>query len=167
MTTTEPPAPDPPEERGPGKGTFFFLGFALGFVGVIGAAFLVLILVVDPDYAAQASAGNAARSQTTTMVDEVAAGKLVAESAGCVACHSADGSAAVGPAWLGLYGAERLLDDGTSVLADSAYLRESILDPPIRVVAGYQANLMPTTYADTLSAQDIDHLLAYIESLAN
>ena len=165
MTTTEPSPTSQSVEHGPGNGTFFFVGFALGLIGVIGTAFLVLILVVDPEFAAQASSSNAARSPTTVALDEAAAGRILAESAGCVACHSSDGSEVVGPSWLGVYGAERTLDDGTSVLADDAYLTESILDPPVKVVAGFQANLMPVTYADTLSAEDIDLLIAYIESL--
>ena len=48
----------------------------------------------------------------------------------------------MGPTWLGLFGSERRLEDGTTVLADEDYLRESILDPGKQIVAGYP-NVMP------------------------
>jgi cytochrome c oxidase subunit 2 len=50
------------------------------------------------------------------------------------------------------------------VVADNAYLFNSIVDPTSQVVAGFEA-VMPTTYNDQLSQQDIDDLVAYINSL--
>ena len=40
-------------------------------------------------------------------------------------CHSIDGSASIGPTWHGLYGKEETLVDGSKVLVDDAYLRDS------------------------------------------
>ncbi len=96
--------------------------------------------------------------------DPVARGKRTAELAGCVACHSTDGKRIVGPTWLGLYGKEEALADGTTVTADDDYLIESILDPGASLVDGFD-NVMPATFADSLSDEDVADLVAYIRSL--
>jgi cytochrome c oxidase subunit 2 len=53
---------------------------------------------------------------------------------------------------------------GESVLADDAYLFSSIVDPAAQVVAGFDA-VMPTTYSETLSEDEINDLVQYIRSL--
>lgn len=81
---------------------------------------------------------------------------------GCVACHSIDGSTNVGPTWLGLWGTDRPLADGSSVFVDAEYIRESIVDPNAKVAAGYPA-VMPNY--SRLSDEQIEALTAFIESL--
>ena len=49
-------------------------------------------------------------------------GRQVAESTGCFACHSLDGTQVVGPTWQGLWGREIPLADGSTVLADADYI---------------------------------------------
>ncbi len=44
-----------------------------------------------------------------------------------------------GPPFKGLYGSERDMADGSVVLADDAYLKESILRPEAKTVKGYEA----------------------------
>jgi cytochrome c oxidase subunit 2 len=56
------------------------------------------------------------------------------------------------------------LDNGETVVADDAYLFNSIVDPQSQLVAGYEA-VMPTTYADSLSQTEIQDLVEYIKSL--
>ena len=48
---------------------------------------------------------------------------------------------------------------------DDAYIRESILEPNIKIVEGFQPNLMPPNFGDTLSDSDIDIIIEYIKSL--
>jgi hypothetical protein len=55
--------------------------------------------------------------------------------------------------------------DGSSATADDAYLLESILNPGVVEVEGFPTGVMPTTYGDSISAEDIDTLIAYIKSL--
>jgi cytochrome c oxidase subunit 2 len=90
-----------------------------------------------------------------------AQGRSLAQAKGCVACHSADGSAGVGPSWKGLYGKQETLADGSVVAANEEYLKKSIREPAAEVVKGY-APIMPKT---ELSDEEISALLAYIESL--
>jgi len=92
-------------------------------------------------------------------------GAQIATAQGCLGCHSTDGTTLVGPTWKGLYGSKVTLADGTTVVADEAYLREAIVDPNARLVQGFPANVMPAGYGDRLSDEEIDALIAYIKSL--
>ena len=91
-------------------------------------------------------------------------GEILATDTGCVACHSADGTPGTGPTWKGVAGATRPLDTGEFVDADDLYLFRSITDPAAQIVAGSD-NVMPSTYGDTLSDQEISDLVEYIKSL--
>jgi len=91
-------------------------------------------------------------------------GRLVAKGAGCFACHSVDGTKLVGPTWKGLYGQKRKFSNvSIEVIADDAYIRESIESPSAKIVAGY-SNQMPV-FKGILSAEQIDSIVAYIKSL--
>ena len=57
-----------------------------------------------------------------------------------------------------------LLESGETVVADDAYLRRAIVDPAAEIVAGY-ANVMPTSYGETFTEQQIVDLIEYINSL--
>jgi mono/diheme cytochrome c family protein len=56
------------------------------------------------------------------------------------------------------------LADGSSVVADDAYLTEKILKPDAQVVEGYEAGVMPS-FAELLDAEQIADVVAYIRSL--
>ena len=80
---------------------------------------------------------------------------------GCAACHSLDGSKKVGPTFQGLYGRTEQLSDGTSLAADDNYIRESILEPNAKVVAGY-APQMPS-FQGKLNDEQITALIEFIK----
>lgn len=90
-----------------------------------------------------------------------AEGRSIAQEAGCVSCHGADGGGQVGPAWKGLAGSAVSLADGTTVLADTEYLTRAITDPDAEMVAGYTIR-MPE---NTLSDAEVASVVAYIEEL--
>ena len=90
-------------------------------------------------------------------------GKRLFAEKGCMACHSVDGTAVVGPSLKGVFGHEVELADGTKVMADENYVRESIMDPTLKLVKGFQP-LMPT-YRGTLQDDEINAIVAYIKSL--
>ena len=89
-------------------------------------------------------------------------GQLLVNANGCAACHSINGAAGIGPTWFGLSGHEVELTDGTVVIADDAYLTESIKEPQAKIVAGFETQLMPT-YG--FSDVDIANIVAYIKTL--
>ena len=96
--------------------------------------------------------------------DPAVRGELVAQQYGCTACHSSDGSELAGPTWLGVFGSTEMLTDGTTVIVDEAYIIKSIREPGAQIVEGYQ-NIMPENIGADLTDEQIDDLIAYIESL--
>jgi protein SCO1 len=78
---------------------------------------------------------------------------------GCPGCHAAGQAARP---LEGVYGSRVTLEDGRVVTADRAYLRESIVDPAAKLVAGY-APTMPS-YAG-LRGDELDALVGYVASL--
>ena len=85
------------------------------------------------------------------------------QKSGCIACHSLDGSAGVGPSWKGIYGKERVFADGSKGIADENYLRESIVDPHKKVVQSYPP-IMPA-FAGLLNDREITAIVEYIKTL--
>ena len=112
--------------------------------------------------------GSGATTSTTINieVDDESAGRgmVLADSNGCLACHTIDGTPSTGPTWKGVAGSSRPLETGESVVADDLYLFRSITDPGSQVVAGFD-NVMPATYGDTLTDQEISDMVEYIKSL--
>lgn len=96
-------------------------------------------------------------------------GRRLYQLYGCMACHSIDNTAMakLGPPFKGLYGSQRTLAGGVvRVVADEAYIRESILTPSARVVAGYERGGagMPS-FAGVLTDTQIDSLVLFIKAL--
>ena len=81
----------------------------------------------------------------------------------CNACHTGE-STARGPFLGDLYGRTVSLDNGGSVRADDNYIRESVMDPQAKIVAGYRP-LMPT-FAGQLDEEQMMQLIAFIRSLS-
>ncbi|MEM9643883.1 MAG: c-type cytochrome [Planctomycetota bacterium] len=91
-------------------------------------------------------------------------GKKLYSQRGCASCHSIDGSKRVGPSFQNVYGSEHGLTDGSQIKVDPNYIRESILNPKAKIVAGYNP-VMPS-YKGQLSDDDIDSIIAYLKTLA-
>ena len=96
-------------------------------------------------------------------------GRLLYERVGCMACHANDRSTTerLGPSLAGLYGTPRTFADGSApARADDAYLREAILEPAAKIVAGYERNGvgMPS-YAGVLTDAQVESMILYIRSL--
>jgi len=96
--------------------------------------------------------------------DPVERGRNYAGQFGCLICHTVDGTASTGPTWKGLFGHQVTLSDGTQVVADEAYLGESILNPSARIVQGFQ-DLMPANIAAGMTDQQLADVIEFIKSL--
>ena len=91
--------------------------------------------------------------------------EAVLRGAGCLACHSTDGSAGVGPTLAGLSGAARPVARGgveAVAVGDADYLRRAITAPDAEVVVGFAPGLMPALPPDDPA---VDGLVAAIEAL--
>lgn len=96
-------------------------------------------------------------------------GRRLAQLYGCTACHATDDAAIsrLGPTWRRLYGSQRrVANPEREVVADDAYLRESILEPMAKIAVGFEKGEagMPS-YAGVLTPEQIDAILLYIKSL--
>ncbi len=111
---------------------------------------------VDP----QLGLADAAPAQLLSMVRQ---GERVAAEQGCLRCHTLDGTPHLGPTWAGLYDALVPLEGGGEVVADVAYLTESIMDPMAKIHRGYQP-LMPS-YLGRRGAADVAAIVELIRSL--
>ncbi|MEM6732238.1 MAG: c-type cytochrome, partial [Myxococcota bacterium] len=90
-------------------------------------------------------------------------GELIYKAKGCNGCHSIDGSRLVGPSFKGTWGSQRKFTDGSALDADENYIRNSVLYPQQKVVAGY-APVMPS-YQGQLSDDEVGFIIEYIKSL--
>lgn len=95
-----------------------------------------------------------------TLVEQ---GRKLASVYGCFACHTVDGTPHIGPSWLDLYLRRDPLEDGTSVVADEAYLTESMMDPRAKIVKGFQP-VMPT-FQGRIPAPEVAAIVEFIKSL--
>ena len=81
----------------------------------------------------------------------------------CNACHNADGLGRA-PQLAGIYGQRRPLQGGHDVVADAAYIRESIRNPMAKVVDGWKP-IMPAYPNTQASEEELLNVVAYIRSL--
>ena len=81
----------------------------------------------------------------------------------CNACHSMDGTLKLGPTIKKQYGKEIRHTDGTIMIIDDEYIRESIIDPLKYIAEGYTP-IMPS-YKPILSDEEINWIIAYIKAL--
>jgi len=137
------------------------------------AAFVMNWEETAPDRQTQQPSGPPVGTDINAELPEgdAAHGETLATTQGCVGCHV---STTTGPAWMASAGqpgigarAETRItqDDYTgSATTPEQYLFESIVDPAAHLVDPYQ-DLMPKTYAEILTAQDVADLIAYMLTL--
>ena len=88
-------------------------------------------------------------------------GAKLAQSKGCVACHSQDGTRTLGPTWLGIFGSQRQLASGQKIEVDEAYLKESIFQPNAKIVEGFSAVMPPPV----INEQEALAIIEFIKTL--
>ena len=87
----------------------------------------------------------------------------------CTTCHGAGGSGmgaggdkSPGPKLAGIFGLPQALASGPPAVADENYIRESILRPQAKIVAGYSNVAMPVF---VFKDDQLDALIAYVKSM--
>ncbi len=123
----------------------------LGWLGWLAAA------------AASALLGGVALGGSAAAAPPAEAGRELFDELGCATCHT-PGAEVRCPTLVGVAGNRVELANGTSVVADDAYLRESILRPQARVVRGFQP-IMPS-FEGLVSDEELAQLISYLKSLA-
>jgi cytochrome c oxidase subunit II len=136
--------------------------FCSQYCGTEHAHMIGQVVVMEPaDYQAWLSGGGAA-TVSTAAVPVATAGESLFQDLGCVTCHRGE-SGALGPALAGVFGSKVHLQSGETIVADEGYLRESILNPQAKIVAGYQP-VMPT-FKGQVSEENLLQLITYIKTL--
>ncbi len=129
--------------------------FCAEYCGTQHSGMIGKVVVMEPDdYQAWLSGGGG--------LSMAARGEQLFQQLGCVSCHLTDGSGR-GPSLIGKYGAQEMLANGAAVAVDDTYVRESILTPQMKLVAGYQP-LMPT-FQGLVNEEGLMSLIEYIKSL--
>ena len=101
--------------------------------------------------------------QVVQLSPEAEAGRQFFNAMGCTACHQPQPTT-IAPTLAGLVGREREFADGTKLIADEAYIRESIMNSHVKVVKGYAPAMPP--YATVINEEQLNQLVAYIQSLS-
>ncbi len=84
----------------------------------------------------------------------------------CASCHNVDNPAAkVGPSLYQKWGKEEVLADGSKVLFDENYVRESIVESQAKIVAGYPKPSPMPAYQGQLSESELTAIIEYIKTL--
>jgi cytochrome c oxidase subunit 2 len=89
-------------------------------------------------------------------------GEKLFQTLACNSCHKTDQSGR-GPALEGVFGKKQALQGGQEITVDENYIRESIMNPRAKVVAGYDP-VMPT-FQGLVSEEQLLQLIAYIKSI--
>jgi cytochrome c oxidase subunit 2 len=119
--------------------------------GMIGS----IVAMEPPDFEAWLGGGKSEESP-------VAAGAKLFSDLACISCHQRTGGR--GPSLANVFGHEVELQGGAKVMADEAYIRESILNPQAKVVNGFQP-IMPT-FQGLITEEQLLQLIAYVRSLS-
>jgi len=128
--------------------------FCAEYCGTKHSGMIGRVVVMEPnEYQTWLSGGGAMSMQ--------ARGEQLFQQLGCASCHLPDGTGR-GPALAGKYGAQETLANGQTVTIDDTYIRESVLTPQARLVAGYQP-VMPT-FQGQVNEEGLMSLIEYIKS---
>ena len=131
--------------------------FCAEYCGTKHSGMIGRVIAMEPaEYQAWLDGGKAEDSP-------VAAGEKLFTDLACISCHSQT-SQGKGPVLTNVFGHEVELQGGAKVIADEAYLRESIVNPQAKIVAGFQP-LMPT-FQGLVTEEQLLQLIAYIKSLS-
>lgn len=131
--------------------------FCAEYCGTDHSGMIGQVIVMEPTaFQAWLSGGGATGSLASN-------GQQLFQQLGCSTCHRFD-TQGRGPNLTGVFGKPVLLDDGRTVTADENYVRESILNPGAKVVAGFKP-IMPS-FQGQVSEESLMALVAYVKSLA-
>src|SRR6476620_11754727 len=111
--------------------------FCAEYCGMNHSGMIGSVIVMEPREFDNWLSGN---TGTTT---PAAAGQQLYQTLGCSSCHGANGEGGRGPTLAGVFGKRTQLGTGESVSVDEGYVRESIINPQAKLVAGFSP-IMPT-----------------------
>jgi cytochrome c oxidase subunit 2 len=130
--------------------------FCAEYCGTQHSGMIGRVVVMEPNEFQAWLGGGAAEGSMASQ------GQKLFQDFACITCHLETGQGR-GPTLQGLYGSKVGLASGQVVEADDAYIRESVLSPAAKVVAGFQP-VMPT-FQGLVSEEQLLALIEYVKSL--
>jgi cytochrome c oxidase subunit 2 len=131
--------------------------FCAEYCGTMHSGMIGEVVVMEPaEYATWLSSGSNEGSMATD-------GQKLFAQLGCATCHRSD-TQGRGPNLANAYNKPVMLDNGTTVVADDNYIRESILNPGAKITAGFKP-IMPT-FSGIVNEDQLLSLIAYVKSIA-
>ncbi len=126
--------------------------------------FHILLLLAAIALAACSGGGDSGSGGAAAAAGETLfAQQIIGAQPGCVTCHSLEpNTVVVGPSMAGVASRAPGRVPGQSA---EDYLRESILNPDAHVVDGFTPGVMVQVWADELTDQQVDELVAYLLTL--
>jgi cytochrome c oxidase subunit 2 len=101
--------------------------------------------------------GQPAVQAGASPAEQAAAGKKVFTATGCNSCHTLSDAGATGNVGPNL--------DQVLKGKDEAYIHESIVDPNAEIAKGFAKGIMPETYEQQLSKDELDALVSYLKGV--
>lgn len=101
----------------------------------------------------------------SAMPGSATSGEALAVANGCLGCHQLnDSQLAVAPSWANMGDVAVARAQQLQLAGPAEYLYQSIVQPNVYIVEGYNIGVMPQTYGDTLSEQDLADIITYLLS---
>ncbi|MGA0332889.1 MAG: cytochrome c oxidase subunit II [Kiritimatiellia bacterium] len=104
--------------------------------------------------------GAAPAAAAADSSDPAEAGKQIFQ-ANCMVCHNGK-PGAIGPNMVNKFGTMRQLEDGSEILMDENYVRNSMINPNEHIAKGYPAAM--TAFKGTLTPKQMNQVIAYLKS---
>lgn len=126
---------------------------------------LLLLVLVACGGGGDDTSGESPDQDLVARGEELYKGQTIgsASSPGCVTCHSLEEDVTlVGPSHAAVGARAGTLVEGMSA---EEYLRESILEPDAHIVDGFSPGVMYQNYANELTEEEVDALVAYMLTL--
>jgi cytochrome c551/c552 len=148
-----------------------FAGWAIGHYTSLGksSATVVHTVTIGSTTAPTTTAAPTTTSEGTTTSSgkgggNAAAGQAVFNANGCASCHTfgpANATGTVGPDLDKAPASDAKADNNMDL---AAFIKESIENPDAYIAKGYSKGIMPTTFGKSLSAKQLNDLVAFIVS---
>jgi cytochrome c oxidase subunit 2 len=131
--------------------------FCAEYCGTQHSGMIGQVVVMEPSqYEAWLGGGGTTGSLAST-------GQTLFQQLACSTCHRSD-TQGRGPNLAGTFGKPVVLEDGRTVIEDENYIRESILNPSAKIVAGFKPIMPP--FQGMVTEEQLNALVAYIKSLS-
>jgi mono/diheme cytochrome c family protein len=142
---------------------WFIVATLVFFVAMLGA---VQVFAAEPEEETATTETGPERPGMTTSTTQppappaapkgdAAAGKTVFAAQGCASCHTFAAASATGKVGPDL--------DTALKGKDAAFIHESIVDPNKEIASGFQPNIMPQNFGQTLTPKQVDDLVAFLQ----